>query len=178
MQMMPAVMIRPGILPGPARREDILPFPLSRRRRVLPGQRLRHMNTAQPSFHEDILHLFPRHHYGQLFRLLRPRSRGDIPQRIAQYIPVQEDQCIQRLVLGVRRDLFPEREIGEELDDFPVMKRCGMSLVMKVDISPNPLHIGLFRVKSTFSRARVSPCLYPILVAGTPETPEIASESA
>jgi len=75
---------------------------------------------------------------------LRPH-RGDFSlNRLVKNIPVEEDDCVQRLPLGGGRDLPVGRQVAEKTLDFGFSHVLGVSLgSMKPDKSDNPVAIGL-----------------------------------
>ena len=65
-------------------------------------------------------------------------------QVFAQDSTVKEQQGLQRLILGACADLAFDSQMGQELLDADSTKVAGMMSLMKPQIAPDPLQIGLF----------------------------------
>jgi hypothetical protein len=79
-------------------------------------------------------HFLRRQHDRQSFPA--PRPHGIKPAEIdLQHLTVEEQQRVERLILGTCRDVFLDRQMGQELLDLRRSHRARMPLLVEQDVA-------------------------------------------
>lgn len=85
------------------------------------------------------------HHHRQS---RRPRRAHDIlqpRQRIIEHMSIEEEQCVERLVLRGSAHVLVRRQPGQEAVDLFSAHRCRMPFVVEEDEALDPLDVRLLR---------------------------------
>ena len=99
------------------------------------------VHPVQPA--EQGADLFLGEHHGKTGRLLRPRHPVDLFERSLQDGLVKKAQGVQGLVLRAGRHIALHRKIGQKLPHLALTHARGVTLAVKQNEAPHPVHIGL-----------------------------------
>lgn len=86
-------------------------------------------------------------------RPLRADHVGELSERPSYDVAVEEDQRIERLVLGRCRHLAIDREVGQEIRYLRLGHVRRVSLAVKQDEAPRPMDVRLFGADAEVSDA-------------------------
>jgi hypothetical protein len=79
----------------------------------------------------------------EVLRALCALHALDPGQVLFQYFAIQEENGVQRLVLGRSGDIAADGEVSEERAEMLRAELAGMTFAMKEDVAANPVQIGL-----------------------------------
>ena len=91
------------------------------------------------------LHLLTTQDSGQIFKAFNVPEIVEFANLYYQDLFIQENQLIQCLYLGGRRNGFIDRQVIEKGFNVLLIKQPGMLLIMKVDVMAHPMLITLYR---------------------------------
>ena len=135
---------------------DSQPQPLEQPQPAAPEQQ-RHRPRVPLHPLENALHLLDRQHHGNPQRPPRPHHPRQRPHIAPDHIAIEEEQPVQRLVLGRRRHVPPRRQMAQEQLHLrpPHLRR--MPLLMKQDELPHPRHITPLRRQRPMPHPKLLP---------------------
>ena len=84
---------------------------------------------------------------------LGPHHTGHRCQRAFEYGVVEEQQGVQSLVLGGRRDVVVDREMGQKGRNLDFTHGLRMAMVMELNEAPYPVDIGLLGTDAVVTHA-------------------------
>ena len=87
----------------------------------------------------------PGKHDGHSLRFLGMFEIFQLWERLFEDMTIEEDQCLQRAILGGSRDLSLHGQMDQKGTDFWSAHVRRVALVMEEDKALGPLHIRLFR---------------------------------
>jgi hypothetical protein len=99
------------------------------------------MGAMQPGEHG--LHLPAREHHRQPCRPLRPQQPVQLGKRKREHVPVEEDECVERLVLRGRGDVLLRRRVGEERGDVGGAELGRVPLPVMDHVAAHPVDVRL-----------------------------------
>jgi hypothetical protein len=74
-----------------------------------------------------------------------------------EHLLVEKKQSTQCLVLSRGRDVFLDREVGEELGDLLFAHFVGMAFAVEKNIAANPIGVGLLGADAVVLQAQMPP---------------------